>query len=261
MEHFSTIQAPAAIGTAVSRIADGMTTVTREYKPSVGPSLTCVSGTALPEGPIQQAHQKSCDAFDLWSFQIMLYWCWFSSRKRRLLNMDCWRVCLVYPKLDKATKQHYHSGRATFTIPECPIPKGGLWQTLGARVARGQRQGIHWGRKEPPQRPDLGAQWVSREWCFTLLVSLVLMGSLSPGRSEGRPVMPGGCPSDVLAIQGHLGSLSSQELCGSFSDIRHILGVICKSQMAGRFTIIKQPCAMTFIGMNTFQASFPSSEH
>lgn len=73
---------------------------------------------------------------------------------------------------------------------------------------------------------------MSRERLSTLLISLVLIGPLSPGRSEGRPVMPGGSPSDVLAIQGHLSSLSSQELCGSCSDIRYILEIICKSQMA-----------------------------
>lgn len=46
--------------------------------------------------------------------------------------MDCWRVCLVYPKLDYTTQQHYHSGTATLARPESPVPKGGLWQILGA---------------------------------------------------------------------------------------------------------------------------------
>ena len=49
--------------------------------------------------------------------------------------MDYWRICLLYPKLDKATKQLYHSGRAIFTRPECPIPKVGLWKILSSKGA------------------------------------------------------------------------------------------------------------------------------
>lgn len=124
------VQVPTGIGVVLSKVADGVTEL-RKCKPSEGPSLTCVSGTAL-------TRRCSQDAFDLWSLQIMLCWGWFSQRKLRQLNIDYWRVCLVYPKLDKTTQQHCHSDIATLTGPESPVHNGRLWQILGHETHSGQ---------------------------------------------------------------------------------------------------------------------------
>lgn len=102
MEHFSILQGPA--GTIVSQMGDGMTRVTRGCKSSsVEQSPTCVSGTALTRRSFPaEAAEKLCDASDPWSLQIMLCWGWFSSRKRRELSMDRWRVCQV----DRSIRSH-----------------------------------------------------------------------------------------------------------------------------------------------------------
>lgn len=79
--------------------------------------------------------------------------------------------------------------------------------------------------------------------------------------SEARSVMPGDSLSEVLAIQGYLASLTSQEFCRSCSDIRCNLGTIWKGQMAEETHYHHTAMAVTWIGVNTFQASFLGSEH
>lgn len=230
MEHFSILQGPA--GTTVSKMGDGMTRVTRECKSSsVEQSLTCVSGTALTRRSFPtDAAKKLCNASDPWSLQIMLCWGWFSSRKQRELSTDRWRVCQVDPKLDKETSSPNTLAQlrsSDLKAQSLKVGSGRYWGGIGGKGGRGGES------TEAGSSTHRGQIWDPSKYIWSIsLVSLAHMGPLSTGRSEARLVMLGGSPSEVLAIQGYLASLTSQELCGSCSDIRHILGNICKSQMA-----------------------------
>ena len=79
--------------------------------------------------------------------------------------------------------------------------------------------------------------------------------------SEARSVMLGDSLSEVLAMQGYLASLTSQEFCRSCSDVRCNLGTIWKDQMAEETRYHHAAMAVTCIVMHTFQASFLGSEH
>lgn len=70
--------------------------------------------------------------------------------------------------------------------------------------------------------------------------------------------MPGGIPSGVMLIQGHLASLSSQEP-GGYSDIKLILGIICKSQMAAKTHCHQGTTSSDTHRHEHLQASFPGS--
>lgn len=125
---------------------------------------------------------------------------------------------------------------------------GGSRSIVFTDTGRTTRRGQIWDPNTYPERGDY-------LWSISL-VSLAHVRPSPAGRAGARSVMPGDSLSEVLAIQGYLASLTSQEFCGSCSDIRCNLGTIWKSQMAEETHYHHTTIAVTCIGMNTFQASF-----